>query len=157
MKYHSLKMEEVNDTMRHLWNKTYQGTGSYPFRLRDGILDPDIPVPDIDGICIRSDIFDVEEGGGRRSHKYRVSLSASAVHRFDRGLEGGYDEGSGRDGHARAVFSRPENVSFYYHSACPRGFVRPELWYSCAGRTHECSRRREYRRFSIKSYGVSPP
>ncbi|KAH7885017.1 ALG6, ALG8 glycosyltransferase family-domain-containing protein [Phlebopus sp. FC_14] len=26
MKYHSLKMEEVNDTMRHLWNKTYQGT-----------------------------------------------------------------------------------------------------------------------------------
>ncbi|KAI6096209.1 hypothetical protein EV401DRAFT_1143963 [Pisolithus croceorrhizus] len=28
MKYHSLKMEEVNDTMRHLWNKTYQGTGN---------------------------------------------------------------------------------------------------------------------------------
>lgn len=27
MKYHSLKMEEVNDTMRHLWNNTYQGTG----------------------------------------------------------------------------------------------------------------------------------
>ena len=29
MKYHSLKMEEVNDTMRHLWNKTYQGTGKH--------------------------------------------------------------------------------------------------------------------------------
>lgn len=28
MKYHSLKMEEVNETMRHLWNKTYQGTGA---------------------------------------------------------------------------------------------------------------------------------
>lgn len=27
MKYHGLKMEEVNDTMGHLWNKTYQGTG----------------------------------------------------------------------------------------------------------------------------------
>ncbi|KAI0771249.1 hypothetical protein BD413DRAFT_604552 [Trametes elegans] len=27
MKYHTLKMQEVNDTMRHLWNKTYQGTG----------------------------------------------------------------------------------------------------------------------------------
>ena len=27
MRYHSLKMGEVNDTMRHLWNKTYQGTG----------------------------------------------------------------------------------------------------------------------------------
>ena len=31
MKYHSLKMEEVNDTMKHLWNKTYQGTGAYFF------------------------------------------------------------------------------------------------------------------------------
>ncbi|ELU44037.1 RAD50 protein [Rhizoctonia solani AG-1 IA] len=30
MKYHALKMEEVNDTMRHLWNKTYQGTGGWP-------------------------------------------------------------------------------------------------------------------------------
>lgn len=29
MKYHTLKMEEVNDTMRHLWNKTYQGTGEF--------------------------------------------------------------------------------------------------------------------------------
>ena len=36
MKYHSLKMEEVNDTMKHLWNKTYQGTGSYPFRRTSG-------------------------------------------------------------------------------------------------------------------------
>ena len=32
MKYHSLKMEEVNDTMRHLWNKTYQGTGAFVVR-----------------------------------------------------------------------------------------------------------------------------
>ena len=39
MKYHSLKMEEVNDTMKHLWNKTYQGTGSYPFRPMDGFPD----------------------------------------------------------------------------------------------------------------------
>ena len=50
MKYHSLKMEEVNDTMRHLWNKTYQGT-------------------DIDGIKIRSD---VEGGASKRSYNYRV-------------------------------------------------------------------------------------
>lgn len=33
MKYHGLKMEEVNDTMRHLWNKTYQGTGE-PWEFR---------------------------------------------------------------------------------------------------------------------------
>lgn len=51
MKYHGLKMEEVNDTMRHLWNKTYQGT-------------------DIDGIKIRSD---VEGGASKRSYNYRVS------------------------------------------------------------------------------------
>lgn len=50
MKYHTLKMEEVNDTMRHLWNKTYQGT-------------------DIDGIKIRSD---VEGGVSKRSYNYRV-------------------------------------------------------------------------------------
>ena len=36
MKYHSLKMEEVNDTMRHLWNKTYQGTGTQ-CSLRGGL------------------------------------------------------------------------------------------------------------------------
>ena len=29
MKYHSLKMQEVNDTMRHLWSKTYRGTGTH--------------------------------------------------------------------------------------------------------------------------------
>jgi hypothetical protein len=33
MKYHGLKMEEVNDTMRHLWNKTYQGTGAFKFMV----------------------------------------------------------------------------------------------------------------------------
>lgn len=27
LKYHSLKMDEINDTIGHLWNKTYQGTG----------------------------------------------------------------------------------------------------------------------------------
>ncbi|EKM56919.1 uncharacterized protein PHACADRAFT_208087 [Phanerochaete carnosa HHB-10118-sp] len=53
MKYHSLKMEEVNDTMRHLWNKTYQGT-------------------DIDGIKICSDS---DTTGKRRSHQYRVVMT----------------------------------------------------------------------------------
>ena len=42
MKYHSLKMEEVNDTMKHLWNKTYQGTGSYPFHPWDACLDTNL-------------------------------------------------------------------------------------------------------------------
>ena len=39
MKYHSLKMEEVNDTMKHLWNKTYQGTGLLLLRPTAGLLD----------------------------------------------------------------------------------------------------------------------
>lgn len=39
MKYHSLKMEEVNETMRELWNKTYQGTGKRTSLFLNLILD----------------------------------------------------------------------------------------------------------------------
>ena len=72
MKYHTLKMEEVNDTMRHLWNKTYQGTGElsrlsliFLFGHRNFIDS------DIDGIRIRSD---VEGGATKRSYNYRVCM-----------------------------------------------------------------------------------
>ncbi|KAH9080471.1 hypothetical protein EDB83DRAFT_2339604 [Lactarius deliciosus] len=44
-----IRVKEVNDTMRHLWNKTYQGT-------------------DIDGIRIR---YDSEGGASKRSYNYR--------------------------------------------------------------------------------------
>jgi DNA repair protein RAD50 len=27
LKYHSIKMDEINDNISHLWSKTYQGTG----------------------------------------------------------------------------------------------------------------------------------
>lgn len=66
MKYHSLKMEEVNDTMRHLWNKTYQGTGElihFVHQLFTNLL------LDIDSIKISSDN---EGSGSRRSYNYRV-------------------------------------------------------------------------------------
>ncbi|TFK52416.1 hypothetical protein OE88DRAFT_1657677 [Heliocybe sulcata] len=53
MKYHSLKMEEVNETMRYLWNKTYQGT-------------------DIDGIKIRSENEGAASTSSRKSYNYRV-------------------------------------------------------------------------------------
>lgn len=46
MEYHARKMKEVNDTMRHLWNKTYQGTGKtarFLFAKR-GILIYNVPV-----------------------------------------------------------------------------------------------------------------
>ncbi|KAF8505241.1 hypothetical protein BU17DRAFT_57979 [Hysterangium stoloniferum] len=63
MKYHSLKMEEVNDTMRHLWNKTYQGT-------------------DIDGIKIASDS---EGGTAKRTYNYRVVMTKDQVEMDMRG------------------------------------------------------------------------
>lgn len=65
-------MEEVNDTMRHLWNKTYQGTGRnmYPTILR--FLKQAQPL-DIDGIKIRSD---VEGGASKRSYNYRVRYNS---------------------------------------------------------------------------------
>ena len=53
MKYHSLKMEEINRIVEELWKKTYQGT-------------------DIDTILIRSDN---EAGKGNRSYNYRVCMA----------------------------------------------------------------------------------
>lgn len=73
MKYHSLKMEEVNDTMRHLWNKTYQGTGEKS-RLW-AATDANIFL-DIDGIKIRSD---AEGGASKRSYNYRVCPSPRGI------------------------------------------------------------------------------
>ncbi|CCA77996.1 probable RAD50-DNA repair protein [Serendipita indica DSM 11827] len=64
MKYHSVKMAEVNDTMRYLWNRTYQGT-------------------DIDGIKI---ISEGEGGGsGRRNYNYRVVMVKDQVEMDMRG------------------------------------------------------------------------
>jgi DNA repair protein RAD50 len=53
MKYHSLKMEEINQIIDELWKATYRGT-------------------DVDTILIRSDN---ETGKGNRSYNYRVSSS----------------------------------------------------------------------------------
>ncbi|KAJ9646443.1 DNA repair protein rad50 [Coniosporium apollinis] len=52
MKYHSLKMEEINRIIEELWKKTYQGT-------------------DVDTILIRSDN---ESAKGNRSYNYRVCM-----------------------------------------------------------------------------------
>lgn len=50
MKYHSLKMEEINRIIEELWKSTYRGT-------------------DVDTILIRSD---TENAKGNRSYNYRV-------------------------------------------------------------------------------------
>ncbi|KAL9092536.1 MAG: hypothetical protein Q9165_004340 [Trypethelium subeluteriae] len=52
MKYHSLKMEEINRIIDELWHRTYQGT-------------------DVDTILIRSDN---ETGRGNKSYNYRVCM-----------------------------------------------------------------------------------
>ncbi|KAL2432759.1 DNA repair protein RAD50 [Exophiala dermatitidis] len=52
MKYHSLKMEEINSIIEELWRKTYKGT-------------------DVDTIMIRADN---ESGRGNRSYNYRVVM-----------------------------------------------------------------------------------
>ncbi|KAL9122688.1 MAG: hypothetical protein Q9187_000760 [Circinaria calcarea] len=52
MKYHTLKMEEINRIIEELWKKTYQGT-------------------DVDTILIRSDN---ETGKGNRAYNYRVCM-----------------------------------------------------------------------------------
>jgi DNA repair protein RAD50 len=52
MKYHSLKMAEINHIIEELWQRTYQGT-------------------DVDSILIRSD---GENSKGNRSYNYRVCM-----------------------------------------------------------------------------------
>ncbi|KAI5296642.1 DNA repair protein rad50 [Ascosphaera acerosa] len=52
MKYHSLKMEEINRIIEELWQKTYKGT-------------------DVDTVLIRSDN---ETARGNRSYNYRVCM-----------------------------------------------------------------------------------
>jgi DNA repair exonuclease SbcCD ATPase subunit len=57
MKYHSLKMEEINRIIEELWKSTYRGT-------------------DVDTILIRSDN---ENAKGNRSYNYRVRYWITCV------------------------------------------------------------------------------
>ena len=73
MKYHSLKMAEINTIIAELWRKTYQGT-------------------DIDAILIRSDSAGANSAGAgaaaktsNRSYNYRVSMVKSDVEMDMRG------------------------------------------------------------------------
>ncbi|WEJ96353.1 DNA repair protein rad50 [Yamadazyma tenuis] len=58
MKYHSIKMEEINRMLRYLWSSTYQGT-------------------DIDFIAIKSDMN--SQNKGNRSYNYRVVMQKGKV------------------------------------------------------------------------------
>ena len=63
MKFHSIKMEEINRIIEELWRRTYQGT-------------------DVDSILIRSDN---ESARGNRSYNYRVCMVKSDVEMDMRG------------------------------------------------------------------------
>ncbi|EPQ30278.1 uncharacterized protein PFL1_02394 [Pseudozyma flocculosa PF-1] len=63
MRYHSIKMEEINEILRYLWQKTYQGT-------------------DIDTILIKADNEGVR---GNRSYNYRVCMVKDTVEMDMRG------------------------------------------------------------------------
>lgn len=63
MKYHSLKMEEINAIVGELWQRTYKGT-------------------DVDSILIRSDN---ENAKGNRSYNYRVCMVKQDVEMDMRG------------------------------------------------------------------------
>ena len=63
MRFHSIKMEEINRIIEELWRKTYQGT-------------------DVDSILIRSDN---ESARGNRSYNYRVCMVKSDVEMDMRG------------------------------------------------------------------------
>lgn len=62
MRFHSIKMEEINETLNNLWGKTYKGT-------------------DIDTIMIKAD----GEGSGNRSYNYRVIMVKDSVEMDMRG------------------------------------------------------------------------
>lgn len=136
MKYHSMKMEEVNDIMRHLWNKTYQGTGT--FTLKRHFVVVLTVLADIDGIKIRSDS---EGGATKRSYNYRVRSPPTHDLNFQTSYQillGCHDEGPGRDGHARSLFSWPENAGIYHHPTRSLGLVWTKLWHSGLRRADEC-------------------
>ena len=63
MKYHGLKMEQINSIIDELWQKTYRGT-------------------DVDSILIRSDN---ENARGNRSYNYRVCMVKQNVEMDMRG------------------------------------------------------------------------
>ena len=59
MKFHSLKMREINKILSDLWKKTYKGG-------------------DIDTIRIECD-EDIAQSGTRKTYKYRVRTSGRTV------------------------------------------------------------------------------
>lgn len=86
MKFHSMKMDEINKIVRDLWRSTYRGQGAASFELcvilyvhsssPGFFLTPFCHVSaDIEYIEIRSDVDDNSSAGvKRRVYNYRVVM-----------------------------------------------------------------------------------
>lgn len=66
LQFHSIKMEEINQTLDYLWKKTYQGT-------------------DIDTVLIRTEADGKMTATGMRSYQYRVCMVKDGVEMDMRG------------------------------------------------------------------------
>ena len=123
MKYHSLKMEEVNDTMRHLWNKTYQGTGMQSSSCGVQNLSQQFlkTLMEFGSVMIAkavslSDRITTECVFFVTAVGLVVNIPPTLItHRF----LGRDDKRSGGNGHARTLFSWTENAGIYHYPACP--------------------------------------
>jgi len=71
MKFHSMKMEEINRIIGELWRSTYVGTGIPSLVLGCAIL-----TVDVDTILIRSE---KEDQKANRVYNYRVRSSLSTL------------------------------------------------------------------------------
>src|SRR6266404_74266 len=123
MKYHLLKMEEVNDTMRHIWNKTYQGTGMHSsshFRcnLKWSYLKTSM---EFGSVMIAKVVL----LSARIITESAVVFQACRQSSYILGRD---DERPSRNGHARALFGWAKDASIYHHSACPVRLVWSKLW-----------------------------
>lgn len=72
-------MDEINDTIGHLWNKTYQGTGEPALLNFESSTEGGSWQPDIDGIRIVSDNDETASTGVRKSYNYRVVMVKNDV------------------------------------------------------------------------------
>jgi DNA repair protein RAD50 len=75
MRFHSMKMAEINDTIADLWTKTYQGTGATPSLplVWSSLTFASDPPADIDKIMIKSDA-EGKISGTKASYNYRVVM-----------------------------------------------------------------------------------
>jgi hypothetical protein len=132
MKYHQVKMEEINKILRELWQHTYKGQ-------------------DIDTIEIRADV-DTTKDGGKSSYNYRVTSSSSfpplppptciaspetlILTLACTTPAGNHGQGRHRARHARQVQCGPKGAGLARHPPRASRDLLSQLRHPCLGRAH---------------------